>query len=172
MDINIWNSKSDQVQSWRTQEWCNYFTFFLFFFFFSLFCINCHISVLAQFRQKNFIQRPDARLRAVRLILWESKMADDEGASTADSPPPPLFSPFEKPPVYPAKNYSTALKHLEDLRHKTKNSPAVCVFACVCVRVRECVCVCAEVKGRKREKKKRQETTSSTVWSDFGRADC
>lgn len=71
-------------------------------------------------------------------------------------PPPSSSRLLKKTPVYPAKNYSTALKHLEDLRHKTKNSPAVCV--CVCVRVRECVCVCLlrwrDERGRRRKDRK------------------
>ena len=122
MDINIWNSKSDQVQSWRTQEWCNYFSFS--FFSFSLFCIN---SVTFWFsltsNEKNFIAIPPHVREPQAWFCGPArnpKTANEEGAFTRISPPLCLFEKLS----YAAKKYSTARcgyqQHFEDLLHKTK----------------------------------------------------
>lgn len=124
MDINIWNSKSDQVQSWRTQEWCNYFSFFFWI------SYPCFVLTVSHFgsgsvQKKEFHQCTPTRPRATSPFLWactESKMASPQH-------PPPLA--FWKP-VYAAKNYSAALRgnqrHFEDLQHKTE-SPWLCLRA-------------------------------------------
>lgn len=110
--------------------------FFFFFFFFSLFCIN---SVTFRF-WLSFDKRTSFNVpsHVYEPCVW-FKMADDEGASTAD--PPPLFSPFEKTPCLPSQELHYGPQTPWGFTTQNKKLPG-CVCVCVCVRVWESVCVC------------------------------
>lgn len=142
MEFKKWPSKS-----WRTQEWCNYFSFFSLWFFFGGSWLNskerislpyCYTSVSCE---------------SVSVSLHRIRNGQRGRSLHADFSPPLAFWK----PVYPAKNYSRALCGFTTWN---KISPAVCVN----VRARASVCALQFSKWSGRRHKHRKQLLQQLAW--------